>query len=200
MVLPETRPSLLARLQDAGDEAAWVQFVGLYGPVVFGFARKRGLQETDAADLTQEVFCVMATAAPRFAYDRRRGSFRSWLYTVARNELHDWLCRRERQCRGSGDSGVLALLEEQPAPENEQESWDLEYDRQLFAWAVKQVRVAFQDSSWQAFWQTAVEGRDPKVVAEELGMSLGALYIAKSRIRARLKKEICILQNLGECP
>lgn len=200
MVLPETRPSLLARLQDAADEAAWGQFVGLYGPVVFGFARKRGLQESDAADLTQEVFRAMALAAPRFAYDPQRGSFRSWLYTVARNQLHDFLGRRRRQYSGSGDSGVLALLEELPAPENEHDSWDQEYDRQLFAWAAKQVQAAFHESSWQAFWQTAVEGREPKIVADELGMSLGALYIAKSRIRARLKKEICILQNLGECP
>jgi RNA polymerase sigma factor (sigma-70 family) len=195
MDIPDTRASLLARLDDPRDDDAWRQFVSLYGPVVFGFATKRGLQDSDAADLTQDVLRAVATAVHRLDYDPRKGLFRSWLYTVARNKLQDFAAVRNRQCQGSGDTGIEELLAQQPAKEDHV-LWDKEYDQQMFLWASTQVRGGFAESSWQAFWQVAVEGRSPEAVAEALGMSLGAVYIAKSRILKRLRQEI--QQFLGE--
>src|SRR2546421_9328981 len=114
---PATRASLLVRIRDGNDAEAWRQFVRLYAPVVYGFARKRGLQDADAADLMQEVFRSVAGAAGRLDYDPKRGSFRGWLYTVTRNKIYTFLESQRRQVRGSGDSGAQALLEGQAGRE-----------------------------------------------------------------------------------
>ena len=89
------------------------------------------------------------------------------------------------------------MLAEQPAPAAEAALWDREYERRLFEWAADQIRGAFKDQTWQAFWQTAVEGKEPRETAAALGMSLGAVYIAKSRVRRRLRQEFEGLVELG---
>ena len=86
---------------------------------------------------------------------------------------------------------MQGLLEQQPAPlADDSAEWDAEYERRLFAWAAEQVRADFQDRTWQAFWQTAVEGRPARQVGEAIGMSAGAVYVARSRVLARLKEEV----------
>jgi len=189
---PATSASLLIRLRDRGDHAAWSRFVEVYQPLVHGFARKHGLQEADAADLAQEVLRAVARSVGRLNYDPRRGSFRGWLFTVVRNQLRDFRDRQRRQVHGSGNSGVQQLLNEQPTPPEDE--WDREYERRLFTWAAEQVRPAVQPATWQAFWQTAVEGKSGQEVAQELGMTVAAVYLAKSRVMARLKEEIRQLQ------
>jgi RNA polymerase sigma-70 factor (ECF subfamily) len=186
---PTTRPSLLIRLRDTRDADAWQQFVELYGPVVYRFARRHRLQDADAADLAQEVLRGVSTGVGRLDYDPQRGSFRGWLFTLAHRKLYDLLARRRRQEQGSGDSTMHLLLDEQPARESE-EVWNQEHDRQVFAWAAEQVRSQFAETTWRAFWQTAVVGQDTAGVAEELGLSVGAVYIAKSRVQARLREQI----------
>jgi RNA polymerase sigma-70 factor (ECF subfamily) len=183
---PETRPSLLVRLRDGADADAWRLFVDLYGPLVYGLARKHGLQDADAADLTQDVFGSVAGAVRSLDYDPRRGSFRGWLYTVARNRLRDF--HRRKQARGSGDTDVQEFLEEHPASPEPDPDWDRDYERRVFAWAAEQVKVEFRENTWRAFWLTAVEGRSSEEAGRELGMSLGAVQVAKSRVLARLKE------------
>jgi RNA polymerase sigma-70 factor (ECF subfamily) len=193
---PLTRPSLLVRLHDARDHQAWEQFVDVYAPLVYGFVRKQGLQDADAADLTQDVLRAVATAAGRKGYDPGRGSFRGWLFTVVRNQLSNFRTRRSRFAQGCGDSAAQAMLEAQPArPEPEEARWEQEYEQRLFHWAAAQVRGGFQDATWQAFWQTAVEGKAPREVAQTLGITVGAVYIAKSRVLARLREQIQQLQG-----
>jgi RNA polymerase sigma-70 factor (ECF subfamily) len=186
-----TRPSLLARIRDRGDQQAWVEFVDLYAPLVYRFAQKQGLQDADAADLTQEVLRAVARSAGRLEYDPRRGSFRGWLFTVVRNELRDFATARRRHRPGSGDTDVQRRLEQEPARVEEEEAvWERECQRQLFAWAAGQVCRDFQDSTWQAFWLTAVQGKSGKEVAGILGMTTAAVYLAKRRVMARLREEI----------
>src|SRR5262245_8475014 len=105
---PLTRASLLVRIRDGSDRDAWQQFVEVYAPVVYRYARRRGLQDADAADLMQEVMRSVAAAAGRLDYDPTRGSFRGWLFTVTRNKLFNFLDRRRHQVLGSGDSGAHA--------------------------------------------------------------------------------------------
>src|SRR5262249_9039427 len=130
---PDTRPSLLVRLRDSGDREAWRLFVDLYGPLVYALGRRHGLQDADAADLTQEGvgWGAGAVAVRSGGSAPRRGSFRGWLYRVAVNRLLGW--RRRRSLRGSGDSAVQALLDGQPAPEAPPDDWDREYERRVFA-------------------------------------------------------------------
>lgn len=193
---PATSASLLIRIRDRGDHAAWSRFVDVYQPLIHGFARKHGLQEADAADLTQEVLRAVARSAGRFDYDPRRGTFRGWLFTVVRNKLRNFLEDRRRMVQGSGDTGVQQALSEQPTPiDGPEEEWDREYERRLFTWAAEQVRGAVQESTWQAFWQTAVEGKAGQEVAQALGLTVAAVYLAKSRVMARLKEQIRQLQG-----
>jgi RNA polymerase sigma factor (sigma-70 family) len=188
---PSTRPSLLVRIRDAHDRQAWAEFVDLYAPLVYGFARKHGLQDADAADLTQEVLRAVSQAAARLEYDPRRGSFRGWLFTIVRNKLRNFLAGRKRHAQGTGDTDVQKVLQGQPAPGPDAAAlWDRDYEQRLFAWAAAQVRDGCQETTWQAFAQTAVEGKDAREVARDLGMTVAAVYLAKSRVLARLKEII----------
>ncbi|HWG46688.1 MAG TPA: sigma-70 family RNA polymerase sigma factor [Gemmataceae bacterium] len=188
---PATRLSLLVRLCDARDDGAWSQFVELYAPLVYGFARKHGLQDADAADLTQDVLQAVSGGIRRLDYDPRRGSFRGWLFTVVRNKLRNFLAAQKRPGRGTGDSDAQRRLQELPAREEDQSAWwDQEYEQRVFAWAAEQVRGVFSESTWQAFWQTAIDGKTGPAVAKILGMSVAAVYLAKGRVMARLKEVI----------
>jgi RNA polymerase sigma-70 factor (ECF subfamily) len=202
-----TRPSLLVRIRDASDQEAWRQFVDLYAPLIYGLARKRGLQDADAADVTQDVFrAVAAKIAPHPAshgkrgedegwqYDPKRGSFRGWLYTVTRNKINDFLTGKKIG-RGTGDTATQMYLEEQPDTDEDESIWQLEYQQRQFSWAAERIRNEFHESTWKAFWQVAVEGKSGEETARSLRMSVGAVYVAKTRVLARLKKEIKELQQ-----
>src|SRR5436190_14806884 len=104
--IPPTRASLLARLRDPRDEAAWREFVDLYVPVIYGYARKQGLQDADAADLTQDVLRAVAGAVGRLDYDPARGTFRNWLFTVVRHKLSSWRAAQQVRARASGDTAT----------------------------------------------------------------------------------------------
>ncbi len=191
-----TRASLLARLGDPEDRAAWRQFVELYGGLVYGFARRNGLQDADAADVTQEVFVAVAQAAGRFHYDPRRGKFRGWLYAVARKRIARALEGRRSQPSGSGDTNVQRRLAEAPGREAAADAvWEQEYQQQLFRLAAGCIREDFAPTTWQAFWKTAVEGESGSAVAAQLGLSVGAVYVARSRVLARLTEHIQRLQT-----
>ena len=188
--VPPTQPSLLVRLKDAHDREAWERFVDLYAPLVYAFVRKRGLQDADAADLTQDVLRQVASAAKSLIYDPRRGSFRGWLFTVVRNRLTDHWRATARDVRGSGDSSQWQQASEQLVTESDSAEWDAAYERQLLECAAQQVRADFSETTWSAFWQTAVEGREGKVVAGELGLTVAAVYLAKGRVMVRLKEQV----------
>src|SRR5262249_3869209 len=167
---PPTRPSLLLRLRDLQDHQAWTQFVEVYAPLIYGYVRKRGLQDADASDLTQVCLRQVVAHVGSLVYDPGRDSFRGWLFTIVRNQLRDFRARAGRLALGSGDSGIGRLLETLPAPEpDEAREWEREYQSGLFAWAAEQVRLQVQEATWQAFWQTAVEGKSGKEAAAALG-------------------------------
>jgi RNA polymerase sigma factor (sigma-70 family) len=192
---PQTRASLLVRLRDPQDEAAWRDFVNLYTPLVYGYARRQGLQDADAADLSQEVLRGIAASIGRLEYDARRGAFRNWLFTVVRRKLSNWRAAQHRQARGSGDTGIQQLLEQRPLAEHGESDWDDEWERRLFAHACEQVRQDTRDATWQAFWRTAVGGQSGKQVAADLGLTVAAVYLARSRVLARLKELIQAMQE-----
>src|SRR5262249_26860595 len=136
---PATRASLLVRLKDPQDPDAWQQFLEIYAPAVYAFARKRGLQDADAADLMQEVMRSVSSAAARLDYDPSRGSFRGWLYTITRNKLFNFLDTRRQRVQGAGGSGVQDQLDGHAAPAAESGEWDREADRRLAAWAMERI-------------------------------------------------------------
>jgi RNA polymerase sigma-70 factor (ECF subfamily) len=188
---PTTRPSLLLRLRDPADDRAWVEFTDLYGPLIRRVARRGGLQDADAADLEQEVFRAVAGAIGRYDPDRSRGSFRGWLLRIARNLLLNLLAAQRRRPTAGGGTDAVALLAAVPDPAAEDSSvFEAEYRRRTFEWASAQVRGEFRPTTWQAFWRTAVDGEETAAVAAELGMSVGAVYIARSRVLARIRSKV----------
>jgi RNA polymerase sigma-70 factor (ECF subfamily) len=192
---PPTRPSLLVRIRDARDSQAWAQFVEVYAPLVYAYGRRHGLQDADAADLTQDALRVVCAAIRSFEYDPRRGSFRGWLLTVVRNRLYRLRARQARPGEGSGDTSAHEQLAAVAAPDEREDEWEREYERRQFHWAAEQVRGQVQEATWQAFWRTAVEGQSGQEVAAELGISVAAVYLAKSRVMARLKEMVRQLQE-----
>jgi RNA polymerase sigma-70 factor (ECF subfamily) len=183
-------------LRDGSDVDAWREFVHLYAPVIYGFARKRGLQDADAADLMQEVLRSVASTAHRLDYDPGRGTFRGWLFTVTRNKVFNFLEGRSRRVQGSGDSRVQQRLEQHAdAAGMLSADWEADYQRALASQAMAKVKGEFQAATWEAFLQTAVDGRTPAEVAKRVGLSVGAVYVAKSRVIARLRQEIERLQG-----
>jgi len=182
---PSTRASLVVRLRDRLDESAWREFVCLYAPVVYRFARRRGLQDADAADLTQEV--LRSVSASVGLFDPGKGLFRSWLFTLAHHRLYDWQQSRQRQA--VGDQATVQFLNDVPAKDDEA-FWETEYERQLFNLAADRIRPLLADSTWQAFQLTAVEGKSGQEAAAALGISVAAVYLAKGRVMMKLKKEI----------
>lgn len=193
---PETRLSLLVRIRDCHDGPAWGLFVEVYAPLIHGYLRKRGLQDADAADITQEVLRRVSGAIRRFEYDPKRGDFRGWLFTIVRNQLRTFLERKHEQ--GSGDSATMQRLLELPAPA-EDSGWDGEYHRRLFRWAARKVQADVAGTTWQAFWQTSMEGKSGQEVARLLHMSVAAVYVARSRVMARLRALVQEIES-GELP
>jgi RNA polymerase sigma-70 factor (ECF subfamily) len=186
------------QLRDGDNHVAWQEFMKLYGPVVYGFARKRGLQDADAADLMQDVLRSVSSAIGRLDYDRSQGTFRGWLFTITRNKVFNFLSARRIRPQGSGDSTTNRLLDSHPDTTDETDTWELEYQRRLAAIAMQRVKSEFQDNTWRAFWLAAVEGTAVPEIAKQLGLSAGAIYVAKSRVLARLKQEVETLQRQEE--
>jgi RNA polymerase sigma factor (sigma-70 family) len=185
--LPCTNPSLIVRLAAADDRLAWAQFVEIYAPLVFAFAQRRGLQDADAADVVQQVLKRVADAFRRGKYDRSRGLFRGWLLTIARHEVCDALATRGRREQARGGTTIQLTLGNLPQPEDDA-NWDRAYDERLLAWAADHVRHEVQPQTWQAFWETTMVRRSGQDVAAALGMSVAAVYLAKSRVMKRLRE------------
>ena len=194
---PATRITLLNRIRDIADSDAWAEFATLYGPVVYGFARKRGLQDADASDLVQDVLRSVARNAEKLEYDPKRGTFRGWLYTVARNKIFNFLNSQRNRARGVGDDGsdhdrLDSLADKR---EDQEAIWELEYQRRLSSLAMDAVKHEFQPATWKAFWATAVDGKTAADIGRELGMTTGAVYVAKSRVLARRREKVTELQD-----
>ncbi|MFT5301729.1 MAG: RNA polymerase sigma factor (sigma-70 family) [Mariniblastus sp.] len=187
---PKTRLSLILRLRHTDDATAWQEFVEIYQPLIFRLARAKGLQEADALDTTQEVMTRVAKAINGFDPSPERGSFRGWISRITRNLVIELLRSRKRRPLTSDDSSIAQMINATPESSAETELFDLEHERQVFAWAAEKVRHSFKPKSWQAFWMTAVANRSIDDVAAELEISKGAIYIARSRVMAKLKQKV----------
>jgi len=187
---PETRPSLLIRVRDPADQAAWQEFVEIYRPVILRLAEQKGMQAADAEDVAQEVLTAVAKSIAQREHDPERARFGTWLHRVAYNAIIDALTRRKPD-RGSGDSALHAVLDQREAHNGPgSDLLRLEYRREVFRWAARQVRKEFRQETWDAFWLTAIDGRSVAAVAREFGKDPGAIYTARSRVIRRIQEQV----------
>ncbi len=188
--IPETRDSLLVRLKDTASGEAWAEFVAIYRPLVYRLARRRGFQDADAQDLVQRVMMSVSSSIQRWDEQGGDGRFRAWLSRVARNAIIDAV-RRARPDGARGGTSVLEQLGRQPSPdETIEDAIEHEYRREVFRWAARQVQQKVEESSWQAFWLTAVLGQSASDVAAKLEKSIGSIYTARSRVMRRLQDKV----------
>ncbi|MEZ5330015.1 MAG: RNA polymerase sigma factor [Verrucomicrobiales bacterium] len=150
--------------------------------------RETWLQEADAADVVQEMMRSISLAIERFDYDREKGTFRAWLFTVAHSRLCHYFRRQSRQPQPVSDS-ALQILVDQPSADEERD-WDLAYKKRLFEWAADRVKSKVARNTWEAFWRVTIDEESVDKVAESLTMSPGAIYVAKSRTIVALKREL----------
>jgi len=193
---PETRASLILRLPDAADVAAWDEVLAIYGPLVYRLALRQGLQPTDAEDLVQEVFTAIARSVSRWIERPDRGKFRAWLLRIARNAAINFLTRRPKGAIGAGGDDAARSMAEIPVPVSElSNQFDLEYRRDAFRWAAERVQESVTEITWRAFWLTQVEGVPITDAARQLGVSVGGVYVARSRVMTRLRELVGQLES-----
>jgi RNA polymerase sigma-70 factor (ECF subfamily) len=180
--------TLLERVKGA-DQAAWDQLVTLYGPLVYGWCRRAGLQAADAADVGQEVF--KAVSRKIGAFERRPGqSFRGWLRVIARRKVIDWYRRRGPAWIGmGGDEGQRRMLE---VATPEEEAADT---ASLCQRALDLISRECSERTWKAFARVALDGQCPVDVATEMGVTANTVYLAKSRILRRLRELLAGLED-----
>ncbi|HZW34895.1 MAG TPA: sigma-70 family RNA polymerase sigma factor [Isosphaeraceae bacterium] len=190
-----TSRSLLDRLK-AGDPEAWDRLVVLYAPLVYRWCRRWDLRDQDIADILQDVFQAVATHIAAFRKEQAGDTFRGWLRTIAHSKVQDHFRRTGREPGGVGGTDAQIRLASLPAARavDDDDPHDATAERLLLSRGLDLIRDEFEDRTWKAFWSTAVEGRDTKDVALELGMTPGAVRVAKSRVLHRLRAE------LGESP
>ena len=182
--MPTTPVSLLERLREPRNDAAWQSFFDLYAPVLLACARRYRLPDADQADLVQDVLVQVFVNLPRFER-RADGSFRRWLRTITHNKRLERLRRRSPQPMGG--AAELPLPE---GPDAAEEFWSRDYPVQVVRQAFNLIRGDFTESTWQAAWKVLVEERPAGEVATELALSVGAVHAARFRVLARLRREL----------
>jgi RNA polymerase sigma factor (sigma-70 family) len=193
-ITPTTRASLLLRLCNPSDHEAWVEFVSLYEPVIYRVLRRTGLQEADALEVMQDLFLAVNRNIKRWEPGREHGSFRGWLRRVTRNLVVSWVRRQRREVATSlADLDSLLQLPAVDGPDSDE--FDRELRRALFHQASKQVREEVLPQTWEAFWEVAVTGTSTADTASKLGMTIGAVRVAKCRILARLREVVATMEK-----
>lgn len=184
----ETSASLLQRLRSSPHDADWGQLVDLYTPLIRVWMRRYSSSQQDADDVLQEVLSVVIRKLP--AFERQRtGSFRSWLRTITVNCLRDsWRANRFRPS-AAGGSDFRQLLDQMEDPQSQlSQQWNQEHDQYVLRTLLDQVRPSLADDTWQAFKRVSVDGETAATVAQELGMTVNSVYIAKSRVMGKIRQ------------
>jgi RNA polymerase sigma-70 factor, ECF subfamily len=182
--MDSTPVSLLERLRQPGDDAAWARFVRLYTPLLFHWLRRTGISEDDAADLVQDVLLVLVKRLPEFQYDRSQ-SFHRWLCAVTLNLWRD-RAKRKPLVQFANDQAKL----DPPVPDDLDSFIEREYRDQLAAHAWSILQADFEPETVRIFRALVLEGQSANEVAAKLGVSVGAVYAAKCRVLARLRQEL----------
>ncbi len=190
-----TRITLLHRLnENPADQMSWAEFVRLYGPAIRGWLIHWGLQEADAQDVTQNVLLRLTAKLPQFKYDPSR-SFRGWLKTLTHHAWHDFVTESGYRNRGSGDTGVLDQLQTIAAREDLAARVEAEFDKELLEVAMVRARERVAASTWEAFKLAALDGVAPQAVADQLGVRVSQVYLAKHRVQKLVQEEIRAIEG-----
>ena len=185
----ETRQSLLLRAR-TGEEDAWKDLTDLYRPLILGWLNRQGVPAVDLEDLSQDVLLSVVKHLPAFEHSGHRGAFRSWLRTIVCSRTADYWRAVGASTQAGGGSGATAALEQIADPDSDlNRQWDEEHDRYVLGCLLDLVEEEFEPATLRAFRRLALDGASGAEVAEELGLSVAAVYVAKSRVLHRVRRE-----------
>ncbi len=185
-----TSASLLERLQQDPRSPEWDRLVEMYAPLIRSWLKRHALMASDSEDLVQDVLTVVVRRLPEFQHNQRVGAFRTWLRTITVNCLRDFWRSKKYRPSATGDSDFNAFLQQLADPLSDlTQSWNHEHDQHVVGRILDQLRPSFEERTWKAFERFAMEGASAATVAEELGLTTNAVFIAKSRVLSRLRQE-----------
>lgn len=187
---PETRLSLLKRLQNGQDETAWAEFHEIYQPVLTRMVVAAGLPSCDQPDVVQEIWIAIYRGIEKYKPRSHAFAFRGWLAKIAKNTAINYLSRKTNRQGTESLRDAAMLTDRNSTKQILQEQWDCEYQRQVLQWAALRVASRVTVATFSAFWRTVVDGEDVESVAKEMGMTAGALYVSRGRIMATLRREV----------
>jgi RNA polymerase sigma-70 factor (ECF subfamily) len=190
MSTPETSQSLLDRARDRGDAASWRKLADIYTPLIRRWVAPHVAQRADADDLVQEVLATLSAELPRFEHNQRTGAFRAWLRTVTVHRLRRYWRAHRNQFQATGGDDILEILHQLEDPDSAQSrAWEDEHDRHVAQTVLELIRLEFECPTWRAFELQVCEGRSAADAAHELGTTVNAVLIAKSRVLKRLRQK-----------
>lgn len=185
-----TSPTLLLRFRQGPNQEAWDRFVFLYTPFLMHvLVHHLNMREQDVGDVLQQIFLRLHKALPNFTYGAKRGKFRGYLRKVCFTQFSNWWKKHKNQRRLAGD-GELSGLEDSSAAAELTRKWDEEHDCFLVRRARELMEAEFQPTTWKACWEFVYKGRPAKDIADELGITENAVFLAKFRVTRRLKEEL----------
>ncbi len=186
----ETSVSLLERLAGAPTDDDWRRLLDLYQPLLRVWLARAGVPPADADDLIQEVLLVVFREVGGFER-RGQGAFRAWLRVILTHRVRDYFRARQHRPAATGGSDFLRSLDKLESPDSVlSRLWDREHDEHVAASLLRRVQGDFASASWQAFRRHVLEGEPAVRVAQELGLSLNSVLLAKSRVLKRLRQEL----------
>ena len=202
---PQNKPSfttvtsvtLLSKLRTPQNRTIWGQFVDRYRPVIVGYAKKRGLPEGDAQDAAQETLMLFSKAYTEGKYDPQKGRLRTWLLAIAHNQISNALRRRPRRevqvVDQTDQTGFFARISDETPSE---EIWDHEWHKGVLQECIEEVRLQVDPKTMEAFVETSVRGVSGKDVAEKLGMSANAVYLARHHVLKRIREMVPKMEEI----
>ena len=180
-----TRASLIIRIKNRDDSNSWREFDQLYGPLIYRYARSRGLSRDDADEVKSQCMTVVVQQIGAFEYDRAKGGFKNWLRRIAYHKIMDVF--RKRRERAAESQEMRVLVDDDPAPD---EVWEQNWKRSHLKYCVEQVRAEVSPQSYQAFHMLVFDERPVEEVCQELGMNSNRVYKAKSNLIARIREKM----------
>lgn len=185
-----TSHTLLGRVR-AKDPIAWERFAAIYVPLVYYWARRGGLQESDAQDVVQDVFRSVCAKIADFQRNGQDSRFRGWLWAITRNRVRLFFRQRQARAIASGGSSAAAALAQLPEIwQRDEEGSNGDERRILIHRLLAAVEHDFAETTWQAFWRTVVGNEPVAEVAADLKLTTTAVRQAKYRVLCRLREEL----------